>query len=54
MPGGQERIRRENGIEGKWCRRETRSKRWVWRLLGGEAIEFFGGFGKAPGLSLNG
>jgi hypothetical protein len=27
---------------GKWCRRETRSKRWVWRLLGG---------GKAVGFS---
>lgn len=36
---------------GKWCRRrETRSKRWVWRLLGGgKAVGFFGDFGKALG-----
>jgi hypothetical protein len=43
MPGGQERVRRENGIEesGEGGGRK-KSKRWAWRLLGG---------GKAVGLS---
>ena len=34
MQGGQERVRAREWTRGKWCRRrETRSKRWVWRLF---------------------
>jgi hypothetical protein len=50
MPGGQERVRRENGT-GKWCRRrETQEAKGgpaaAWRRKGGWV---FGDFGKALG-----